>query len=370
MRPRALAGIVAIAALTATAPAAGAACSVAGRSLPGAGRLEWKPTGWAPLRTRGLPGIPVARTGSTLILSSVTSIDGRRRHGLAAVNMRTGRVLPFDPDIPSGRFFIEMAASPTTVYVGVGTFDEGREGLKEIKAFDLRTGAPLPAFAPPDFVDGLLGGMVFAGGRLIMAGAPPFGAGTNLGAYDPTTGAPVWSDQLDWSPRSLVTDGTRLFVGEEPPVPDSHGIKAYEVATGAAIPGWGATLPARTARTTVFGVDATHVFAFTGSRQRAEMLTVSQSDGRRASLRRLPSNAVELREGTRRTIYGRIRVQPRGGGPKLIIGAVFDTTGKLIGTVCSRYQVLAQIDDRHLLASETLSDQRSARIVELVRPRR
>jgi hypothetical protein len=369
MRTRALAGIVAVVVLAAAAPAAGAACSVAGRPMPGAGRLEWKPSGWGPVRTRGLPGIPVARTGSTLILSGVTSIDGRRRHGLAALNMRTGRVLPFDPVIPGNRFFVEMAASPTTVYVGVGTFDEGREGLKEIKAFDLRTGAPLPAFAPPDFGEGLLGGMVLAGGRLIMAGGPPFGAGTNLGAYDPSTGAPVWRDQLDWSPRSLVTDGTRLFLGEEPPVPDSHGIKAFDAATGAAIPGWGATLPARTARTTVFGVDATHVFAFTGSRQRAEMLTVSQSDGRRVSLRRLPSNAVELREGTRRTIYGRIRVQPRGGGPKLIIGAVFDTTGKLIGTVCSRYQVLAQIDDRHLLATESLSDQRSARIVELVRPR-
>jgi hypothetical protein len=32
--------------------------------------------------------------------------------------------------------------------------------------------------------------------------------------------------------------------------------------------------------------------------------------------------------------------------------------------------MLAQIDDRRLLASEELSDQRSARIVELVRPRR
>jgi hypothetical protein len=120
----------------------------------------------------------------------------------------------------------------------------------------------------------------------------------------------------------------------------------------------------------VFGVDTTRVFAFTGSHQRAERLVVSQSDGRQASLPRLPSNAIELREGTRRTIYGRIRVQPRGGGPKILIGAVFDTAGKLIGTVCSRYQVLAQVDDRHLLAAETLGDQRSARIVQLVRPRR
>jgi hypothetical protein len=29
-------------------------------------------------------------------------------------------------------------------------------------------------------------------------------------------------------------------------------------------------------------------------------------------------------------------VRPRGGGPRILIGAVFDATGKVIGTVCSR----------------------------------
>ena len=61
---------------------------------------------------------------------------------------------------------------------------------------------------------------------------------------------------------------------------------------------------------------------------------------------------------------------PTHHGPPILIGAVFDAKGRLVGTVCSFYQVVAQVDDRHLLAAQTLSDQRSQRIYKLVRPRR
>jgi outer membrane protein assembly factor BamB len=337
--------------------------------MPGAGRLEWKPSGRAPLRTRGLISLPWVRTGNTLIVSGITAIDGKRRHGLAAIDMRRLRALPFDPAIPANQLFSGLAASPSAVYLAYGTFEDGDTGPKELKAFDLRTGAELPGFAPPDFRDGLLGAMAYAGGRLFMAGAPPVGAGVNLGAYDPVTGAPIWRDQLDWPVHSLVTDGTRVFLGEDSETPDNRGVAAFDAATGIAVPGWGATLPGRRVRSTALGLDPSRVFVFTGSTSRPELMVVSQSDGRRLRLPRLPSNAVELLSGTRRTLLGRIRVRPRGGGPRILIGAVFDTTGKLIGTVCSRYQVLAQVDDRHLLAYDT-AGQTSNRIYELVRPRR
>jgi hypothetical protein len=366
---RKLTGVLCFVAVVVNAAPAGAACSVAGRPMPGAGRLEWKPSSRAPLRTRGPISLPWTRTGNTLIVSGINSINGQRRHGLAAIDMRAVRALPFDPVIPANRLFSGLAASPSAVYLGYGTFDDGNTGPKELKAFDLRTGAELPAFNPPDFRDGLLGGMAYANGKLFMAGAPPVGAGVNLGAYDPGTGAPIWRDQLDWSVHSLATDGSRVFVGEDSDTPDNHGVTAFDAATGAAIPGWGASLPARRVRSTVLGLDPSRVFVFTSSRGRPELLAVSKSDGRRDRPPRLPSNAVELLSGTGRTLLGRIRVRPRGGGPKILIGAVFDRTGKLIGTVCSRYQVLAQVDDRHLLAYETVGQQGN-RIVELVRPRR
>jgi hypothetical protein len=366
---RALAATLALVAVAVSAAPARAACSIAGRPMPGAGRLEWKPSSRAPLRVRGPISLPYARTGDTLIVSGVTSINGQQRHGLAAIDMRRLRALPFDPVIPANRLFSGLAASPSAVYLAYGAFDDGNTGPKELKAFDLRTGAELPGFATPDFRDGLMGGMAYANGRLFMAGAPPIGAGVNLGAYDPVTGAPIWRDQLDWSVHSLVTDGTRVFLGEDSETPDNRGVAAFDAATGAAIGGWGATLPSRSVRSTVLGLDPSRVFVFTGSRSRPELMVVAKSDGRRARLRRLPSNAVELLSGTGRTLLGRIRVQPRGGGPRILIGAVFDATGKLIGTVCSRYQVLAQVDDRHLVAFETVG-QTGSRIVELVRPRR
>jgi hypothetical protein len=107
---RALAATLALVAVAAWATPAGAACTVAGRPLPGAGRLEWKPTGRAPLRVQGPISLPWARTGNTLIVSGVRSIDGRRRHGLAAMDLRTGRALPFDPVIPASACGLAAAA--------------------------------------------------------------------------------------------------------------------------------------------------------------------------------------------------------------------------------------------------------------------
>ena len=81
------------------------------------------------------------------------------------------------------------------------------------------TGAPelrSPAFAPPDFRDGQLSAMVFAAGHVVIAGAPPFGPGPTLGAYDATTGAPIWRDELGWTAPSMVTDGSRLFLAVPP----------------------------------------------------------------------------------------------------------------------------------------------------------
>jgi outer membrane protein assembly factor BamB len=364
-----LAVILALVGVAVFAAPAGAACSIAGRPMPGAGRLEFKPSGRAPLRVRGPISLPWARTGNTLIVSGITSIDGRRRHGLAAIDMRRLRALPFDPVIPANRLFSGLAASAGAVYLAYGTFEDGDTGPKELKAFDLRTGAELGGFAPPDFRDGLLGAMAYANGRLFMAGAPAVGAGVNLGAYDPVTGAPIWRDQLDWPVHSLVTDGSRVFVGEDSETPDNRGVTAFDAATGAAIGGWGATLPQRRIRSTVLGLDPSRVFVFSGSRARPELLVVAKSDGHAVRLPRLPSNAVELLSGTERTLLGRIRVQPRGGGPRILIGAVFDTSGRLVGTVCSRYQVLAQVDDRHLLAYDAVG-QSGNRIYELVRPRR
>ena len=359
----------------ADARAAGAAaassrsCSVAGRASPGAGRLEWKRSARAALTTRDGPNLPYLRDGNTLFLSGVTAVDGARRHGLAAMDVRTGKPLAFDPVLPARRFIAGLAASPTAVYVAHGALEDGPVGPKEIQAFDRRTGALLAAFAPPDFLDGELSAMVFAAGHVVIAGAPPTGPGPTLGAYDATTGAPIWRDELGWTATSMVTDGSRLYLGVRPDADQPLAV-AFNAATGQPIADWGAALAKSRYESKVVGVDPSRVFVATAdSRGRPKPIAVSRAQGAQASLPRLPSNALELLSGTGRTILGRIRM-PTHHGPPILIGAVFDTKGKLVGTVCSFYQVLAQVDDRHLLAAQTLSDQRSQRIYQLVRPRR
>jgi PQQ-like domain len=351
------------------AAASSGSCSVAGRASPGAGRLEWKRSARAPLTARDGPNLPYLRAGDTLFLSGVTAVGGARRHGLAAMDVRTGRALAFDPILPARRFIAGLAASPTAVYVAHGALEDGPVGPKEIQAFDRRTGAPLAAFAQPDFRDGELSAMVFAAGHVVIAGAPPLGPGPTLGAYDAVTGAPIWRDELGWTATSMVTDGSRLYLGVRPDA-DQRLAVAFDAATGQPIAEWGSALATSRYQSKVVGMDPSRVFVATAdSRGRAKPIAVSRAQGAQTSLPRLPSNALELLSGTGRTILGRIRV-PTHTGPPILIGAVFDAKGKLIGTVCSFYQVLAQVDDRHLIATQTLSDQRTQRIYELVRPRR
>jgi hypothetical protein len=255
------------------------------------------------------------------------------------------------------------------VYVAHGALEDGPVGPKQIDAFDRRTGAPIAGFAVPDFLDGALSAMVFAAGHVVIAGGPSFGPGPTLGAYDAVTGAPIWRDELGWTATTMVTDGSRLYLGVRPDA-DQRLAVAFDAATGQPIADWGAGLAKSRNQSKVVGVDPSRVFVATAdSRGRPKPVALSRTQGAPSSLPRLPSNTVELLSGTGRTILGRIRV-PTHSGPLINIGAVFDAKGKLIGTVCSFYQVLAQVDDRHLLAYRTLSDQRSQRIYQLVRPRR
>jgi hypothetical protein len=366
----ACAAVIALAGLPAPAAAAGQSCSAGGRAMPGAGKLEWKRSSRPAIRTRGLPALPYVRTGDALLVNGVTAIGGKSRRRIAAIDVRTGRPLAFDAPIPATANVKTFGASPSAVYVVFESEDQDGALHDEIRGYDLVTGAPLPGFASPDFQDGLIYAIAYAAGKLVVAGAPAVGPGPTLGAYDPATGATIWRDETGWPIHSMVTDGTRLYVGVSEDAPEEHVLAAFDAASGQRIAGWGSSIPPSQRRGMVVGLDPSRVFggvvgAMPGKKP---LLAVTRADGCPTRPPRLPSNTVELTSGTARTILGRIRV-PTHSGPALIINAVFDTTGKLIGTVCSRYQVLAQRDDRHLVAVQVL-DQRRAQIVELVRPRR
>jgi hypothetical protein len=367
-----LALVATVVTLVVTAPTdaqTSSSCSFRGRVQPGGGPLEWKPTGRRSPLLRGSPVLPHARTGNTLVLNGITGVGGSRRRGLVAFDVRTLRPLPFNPPDLTRQRILAMAASPTTVYAGHQPFSD-EEARIEIQAFDLRTGALRPEFDPPDFREGLLGDIEVVGGRVVIGGGPPFGPGIMLGAYDPATGARLWQSPVDWPVRSLATDGSRVFVEVDPEGSEGtpyHVVAAVNPADGQPIPGWGSALRQTRFRTKLNGADGARVYPdFSLGPNLPE--AVSTRDGRAVDLR-LPSNAGGLQGGPGGVILGQqsIRLSP---GVRAAIGAVFGSTGRLIGTVCGRYQPLTMSDPRHIVAVETRAGQgERSRLVELARPR-
>jgi hypothetical protein len=344
--------------LVSAAPAAAAesSCAVRGRPSPGAGKLEWKPDGRLSVALPGFVGA-TARDGNALYVAA-----GSSGNAISAIDLRTGRRLAFRAATPSGTQARHLAVSPTALYAISHRFDDSTD---EILAFDRRRGARLAAFNVADFADGgVIYSVTYVHGTVVLSGAPPLGDGTGLGAFDPATGAPVWRralSEIGFEIRNVVTDGARLYTK----APD-HLMAAFDAATGAPIPDWGAAIRPGDypgSFMDVVGLDATRVYGVTLKGEGASFshrVVVARSDGHPVSLPHLPAAALALRSGTSRTILGNMRTR------KTVIDAVFGPTGRLIGTVCSFYRVIAQRDDRRLIA--TKQGPTSTRIIELARP--
>jgi hypothetical protein len=340
----------------APATAAKSSCGVRGRPSPGAGKLEWKPDGRLSVALPGFVGA-TARDGNTLYVAA-----GSSGNAISAIDLRTGRRLPFRAATPSGTQARHLAVSPTAVYAIANRFEDSTDA---ILAFDRRTGARLAGFNVADFGDGsVIYSVTYVHGTVVLSGAPPLGDGTGLGAFHPATGASVWRrtlSELGFEIRNVVTDGARLYVKEP-----THLMAAFDAATGARIPDWGAAIRPGAypgSFLDVVGLDATRVYGITVKGEAAgfsHRVVVARSDGHPVSLPHLPAAALALRSGTSRTILGNLRTR------KTIIDAVFGPTGRLIGTVCSFYRVIAQRDDRRLIA--TKQGPTSTRIIELARP--
>jgi hypothetical protein len=362
--------LVSLVALAATASGAkkappGASCSFRGRYFPGGGKLEWKPDGHLHIRLRGFPAIPVAHAGDTLMFGGTQAINGSPRHGIAAIDMRTGRPLPFDPQLPAGTMGTFAALSPTTAYIAYG--DDGPSAPQEIGAFDRSTGARLPAFAVHDYDDGVITGVLYLQGLVIISGGPPSGDGTTIGAYDPATGAALWRhslSELNLMVTHLVTNGKLLFTDAP-----FRMMAAIDPRDGSLVPGWGSGLdphayPGVFERIT--GADASHVYGVTVHGEHhlfSANVIASAADGGPTTLRDLPANGGPLGGGIGPTILGALRT-----GLFSSVDAVYGPTGRLIGTVCSTRHLVAQRDARHLIAERDFAS--SSQLVELARPRR
>jgi hypothetical protein len=139
--------------------------------------------------------------------------DWQLRKGLAAIDLDSGELLPWNPD-PGGGYVMALAAGQDAVYVG-GRFSlingEPRSGLA---ALDPVTGAVKPwnpgcngsvnALAASD-------GRVLVGGYFTSVGGLPR---QYVAALDSATGAPTpWDPGADFIVRTIVPAGPTIYIG-------------------------------------------------------------------------------------------------------------------------------------------------------------
>ncbi|HEY5143254.1 MAG TPA: PQQ-binding-like beta-propeller repeat protein [Solirubrobacteraceae bacterium] len=358
--------------LTLSGPGSDAGGSAAAKSAspcgpaPGGGALEWRPDAHLNVLVKGVAGGFPARAGTTLYVDGVPAAG--RTGFIVAIDLRTGKQLAsFRPVLPPGDRVIAMAASPSALYVASGPDGPFGEG-KHVQAFDADSGAALASFQPPaDLQDGLLSGMVYTAGRIVITSAPPTGPGPTLGAFDAGTGAPLWRINPGYSMGSVATDGRQVFVGVRADEHVERLFDAFDVMTGEQVPSWGASLPGADADSlgVISGIAGSRLLGAAGPPPHA--VSISLATGAPLPVPQLPRGAT-VSFGTSRTLVGSVPRTHLHGTRLYSVPGVFTGGGKLIGTTCLQFDVIAQRDDRHLIALRTSQDQRSTTIVELARP--
>lgn len=174
-----------------------------------------------PAPDRGITAMGVA--GKTAYIGgSFNSVGGSPRSHLAAIDLVSGRLLPWAPSLEdataTGEWVEGLAALGSTVYVAGGFHRVSGEARQSLAAIERTSGDVLPwdprvASEPRlTFVQALAvdGGHVAAGGNFTAANTV---RRLGLAAYDLSSG-----ELLPWAPEvqgvhSLAFDGPRIFVG-------------------------------------------------------------------------------------------------------------------------------------------------------------
>jgi hypothetical protein len=195
-----------------------AALTVMGTPTPAVAAVPLPPT--TPQRTVGFDGLVYASAyvGTTVYLGGSFQnaiVDGRlvKRKRLAAVDSRTGELLPWAPAI-NGTVFA-MKASGTSLYVSGKFTTVGGKPRGGLAGISLTTGAVGPL---QHTIKGLGYAMATGGGRLFLGGtftAVDGRPARNLAAFKLSDGTQDTGVKLDadGQVRSLTTAGGRLYVG-------------------------------------------------------------------------------------------------------------------------------------------------------------
>ena len=196
--------------------------SASDRSLPVDGRI-----------------LALTRSGSALYIGgSFVAFDGQPRNSIAALDVDTATLLPWDPGANSAVY--ALAVEDSTLYLGGAFTSLAGQPRNRLGAFDTRTGDLTP-WAPEatSTVSTIAarGSSVYAGGGFTTIGGE---SRAYLAALDASTGAVTpWSSGLPrfYFPSAFAITDSTLYVGGAPPsfggIPPDGFIAALESATGA-----------------------------------------------------------------------------------------------------------------------------------------
>jgi hypothetical protein len=181
----------------------------------------------------GVTGVTaLAVAGNVLYLGgSFSSVGGQGRAGLAAVDVATAALLPWNPQLAFGRGVSQLVPTPggTVVADGVAATGGARRRLVEIDA-----GGAVTAWAPEAFAEAItalrLGdtGMLLVGSPLAAIGGT---ARAGLAAFDLPSGTLLgWAPDAAGPANALVAADGVVYAG-------LFGVGAFDAVTGAAVAG-------------------------------------------------------------------------------------------------------------------------------------
>ncbi len=156
----------------------------------------------------------MAIAGTRLVLSGgFVAVQGQRRNGLAAIDLASNTVLPWQPVL--GGDATALAAEGSRIYLSAlfaGT------SARSITALDASTLAPVWS-TPLDSLFSRVSAMAIHGDALYLVGLFNQAGGLarrNAAALDLDTGRPLpWAPQVGGLAHAVAADDTRVFIGGE-----------------------------------------------------------------------------------------------------------------------------------------------------------
>ena len=182
----------------------------------------------------------VATDSAVFLAGGFSRVNGETRRGLAALDLQTGRLLPWNPaaqptdsccDVP-------IAAAGSTIYVAGGFEQIGGQPREKLAAIDAATGRATPWNPQPDDHVNVItpaGPLVYVGGDFSRISGVPRG---RVAAIDAATGqATPWDPKANDTVRAIAVLGQTIYVaGDFSRIggAERNGLAAIDAVTGKA----------------------------------------------------------------------------------------------------------------------------------------